>query len=140
MAKAAQIKCGWLEVNSLDRHRPMFMMMQVSLFSIGVIFWIDAMTDGVGFQEETWGWLAYSIPVEVWAFTNMATSAITIIGLMKPVQRWMIVVGCVSHIVQFMILSYSATMCGGVFVLGLYASVFFLPLHLWLFIEAAWRD
>lgn len=130
----------WVYHNSIDRHRPVFMAMQFSLFFIGVLFWIDAMTDGDGFREETWGWLAYSFPAVGWAFLNMATSAITMMGLMRPVRNWMIVFGSSSHIAQFLVLSYSATMCGGVFVIGLYASVFFLPLNLWMLLEALRRD
>lgn len=135
-----KVKTGWIDCNSIDRHRPLFMLMQALLFCIGVVFWIDAMTGGVGFREDTWGSLAYSIPATVWAFVNMATAAITMIGLVRPIRGWMVAVGAGGQILQMLILSYSATMCGGVFVIGLYASVFFLPIHLWLFLEALWRD
>jgi len=133
---ASEVKVGWLASNSLDRHRPLLVALQCALFFIGVLFWIDAMTGGAGFEETTWGWLAYSFPAVGWAFINMATSAITIIGLMKPIRYWMVAVGAALHCVQFLILSYSAALCGGVFVIGLYASVVFLPLHLWLLLEA----
>jgi hypothetical protein len=137
---AEKVSHDWVYHNSIDRHRPVFMSMQGALFIIGVMFWVDAMGDGVGFKEETWGWLAYSFPAAGWAFLNMATSAITMIGLMRPVRNWMVIVGASSHIAQFLILSYSAVMCGGVFVIGLYASVFFLPMHLWILLEALRRD
>lgn len=98
------------------------------------------MNGGDGFDRDTWGWLAYSFPAKGWAFVNMATAAITAIGLMRPVKGWMVSVGAAVHVCQFIILSYSAVLCGGVFVVGLYASAFFLPLHLWLLIEALLRD
>lgn len=115
---------GWLSSSSLSRHRPILISMQLALMFIGVLFWVDAMNGGEGFKEETWGWLAYSFPAAGWAFANMATAAITINGLIKPVRKWMVAVGAASHCLQFTLLSYSATMCGGVFVIGLYASVF----------------
>lgn len=140
MAVSKTTVANWVYHNALDRHRPVFLVMQGLLFIIGVIFWIDAMSGGAGFKEDTWGWLAYSFPAKGWAFVNMGTAAITMIGLMRPIKNWMVAAGSLSHIVQFLVLSYSATMCGGVFVIGLYASVFFLPLYLWIFLEATFRD
>lgn len=131
---------GWLSDSGISRHRPVLIAMQCSLMFIGVLFWIDAMGDGVGFKEETWGWLAYSLSAKAWAFLNMATAAITINGLIKPIRNWMVAVGASMHCIQFLVLSYSAALCGGVFVIGLYASVFFLPLHMWMLFEAVRRD
>lgn len=135
-----KLRVCWLAHSDLDRHRPIFTVMQFLLFCIGAIFWIDANTTGVGFKEETWGSLAYSLPAEAWAFMNMASSTITMIGLARPIKGWMVAIGTTGHLIQFMVLSYSATMCGGVFVVGLYASVFFMPLHIWLLFEAVRRD
>lgn len=126
----------WVYHNALDRHRPVFLVMQGLLFFIACIFWVDARTIGVGFDAETWGHFAYSIPAEFWSFCLMATSSLTMIGLVKPVKRWMVAVGCVFHCVQFIVLSYSAVFTGGVFVVGLYASCFFFPLHAWMLVEA----
>lgn len=130
----------WVYHNALDRHRPMFLVMQGLLFFISALFWVDARTIGVGFDEATWGSFAYAIPAELWAFVLMATSSLTMIGLVKPVKRWMVAVGCVLHCVQFLVLSYSAVFTGGVFVVGLYASCFFLPLHAWMLVEALDRS
>lgn len=130
---------GWLSDSGLSRHRPILIAMQCALLFIGVVFWIDAMNGGNGFDESTWGWLAYSFPAVGWAFLNMATASITINGLIKPIRRWMVAIGSFIHCIQFFVLSYSAVMCGGVFVIGLYASVVFLPLHMWMLFEAVKR-
>lgn len=131
------LRIGWLTKNGLYRHRPMFMAIQVSLFLIGCMFWIDTQNNGRGFTEEVWGSLAYSIPASFWAFLNMASSSITIVGLMKPVRRWMVIVGAALSCVQFIVLSWSAVFDGGAVVIGFYASMFFLPMHIWLMMEAA---
>jgi hypothetical protein len=130
---------GWLADSGLSRYRPLLIAVQCALLFIGVVFWIDAMNGGGGFKESTWGWLAYALPSKAWAFLNMATAAITINGLIKPISRWMVAVGALLHCAQFVVLSYSAIMCGGVFVIGLYASVLFLPLHMWMLFEALKR-
>ena len=114
--------------------------MQWGLFLIGAIFWIDASLHSQGFNLEVFGSLAYSIPAKVWAVACMSASAFCIIGLMKPVKRWMVCVGASSHCLQFVLISYSAVFTGGAYVIGLYASILLLPLHAWLLYEAAFRD
>ena len=79
---------GWLAKNGLARYRPIFMVAQISLFIIGCMFWIDTQSGGQAFTAEVWGDLAYSIPASFWAFANMSTSALTAVGLMKPVKNW----------------------------------------------------
>lgn len=127
---------GWLTKNGLDRHRPVFMAMQVSLLIVGFFFWFDATVGAHGFKESTWGSFAYAIPAKFWALYNMAVSAITIVGLRKPVKHLLVSMGAFLHCLQFIILSFSTTLTGGEVVIGLYAGSFFLPLHLWLFYEA----
>lgn len=131
---------GWLSSSGLARYRPLLISLQAALMFIGALFWVDAMNGGAGFKESTWGWLAYSLPAKAWAFLNMATAAITVNGLIKPIRRWMVAVGAAMHCIQFFVLSYSAALCGGVFVIGLYASVIFLPIHMWMLFEAMRRD
>lgn len=134
-----QITVGWLSKNSLDRHRPMVMGMQVALFVIGCIFWVNTFTYNIAFEKQVWGGLAHAIPAKVWAASCMAAAALTINGLLKPIKSWMVAFGAAFHCLQFIVLSYSAAFDGGAFVIGIYASVFFLPLHLWLLIEAVRR-
>lgn len=130
---------GWLSKNSLNRYRPALSYMQFSLFIFGVFFWIDASLGEAGFKADTWGSLAYLIPAKAWAALNMGASAITIIGLRKPIQSWMVAAGAFLHCVQFLLISISATMYGGEMIVGLFASVYFLPLHMWLLYEATSR-
>lgn len=133
----ATVEIGWLARNSLARHRPLIQMAQIALFVIGALFWVDSLDGGKSFTPDVWGALAYSIPAECWAASFMLAAAITYIGLVKPVRNWMVITGAAMHCVQHLTLSYSATFTGGVPVIGLYASLFFLPLHLWLLIESA---
>ena len=130
------IEIGWLSKNSLARHRPVFMAAQVSLFLIGCVFWVDVQTGGDNFAPEIWGHFACSLPAEAWAAINMTASAICYIGLGKPIRNWQVIVGSSLHCLQFSVLSWSAVFDGGAAVIGLYASMLLLPLHLWLLIEA----
>ena len=132
---------GWLAKNSLDRYRPAMIYAQFSLFVFGVFFWIDASIGAGNFKEATWGLFAHSFPAKAWGALNMGASAIAIIGLLKPIRSGMVSVGAGLHCVQFAAISYSTTMTGGEAIVGLFASVFFLPLHMWLFSEAVqkWR-
>lgn len=131
---------GWLAKNGMARHRPVFMAAEASLFLVGCCFWVDAVLGGKGFDEATWGALAYSVPALFWAGANMSCAALTLVGLVKPVRNWMVIVGASLASLQYMVLSYSAIFDGGASVIGLFALLFFLPLHLWLIFEAATYD
>ena len=130
---------GWLSKNSLNRYRPAILYTQYSLFVFGVMFWIDANLGADGFKEETWGAFAYFFPAKMWAALNMGASALAIIGLKKPIRSWMVAIGAALHCVQFGAISYSATYTGGEMIVGMFASVYLLPIHMWLFYEAANR-
>lgn len=134
-----EVRIGWLSRSGLDRHRPLLLSLQFSLFVIGCLFWLDATTTGYGFTATTWGAAAYAIPAKIWAFSNMAASSMCIIGLLRPIKRWMVAAGSGFHCLQLFYLSYSAVFTGGTVVVGLYASIFFLPLHLWILLEATRR-
>lgn len=135
-----QVSIGWLSKNTIDRHRPVLLAFQWGLFLIGAIFWVDASMNSQGFNLAVFGSFAYAIPAKIWAAAAMGCSAFSIIGLMKPVKRWMVCLGAGGHCAQFMLISYSAVFTGGAYVIGLYASILLLPLHLWLLFEAALRD
>lgn len=135
-----QVSIGWLSKNTIDRHRPVFLLMQWALLAIGAIFWVDSVTESQGFNLAVFGALAYAVPAKVWALAAMGCSALCILGLIKPVRRWMVALGAGGHCVQFVLISYSAVFTGGAYVIGLYASILLLPLHMWLFFEAAIRD
>ena len=137
---ALQLLSADLLSNSLDRHRDVWIAMQLSLFIIGCMFWRDSMTGAEGFAEETWGEFAYSFPAAMWAAVLMGSSSMIIIGLLDPIKNWMVFVGSSIACINFALLSYSAVFTNGVVVVGLYASVFFLPLHMWLFVESMTRD
>lgn len=134
-----EMTIGWLSKNSLDRHRPAFMAAEWSLLMVGFLFWIDASGSSMGFAKEVFGQLAYSLPAKFWALVMMVCSAITIMGLRRPITHWMVLVGAFCHCIHFLLLSYSAAFTGGAFVIGLFASVFFLPLHMWILFEAVMR-
>lgn len=113
---------------------------QAALFLVGCVFWAESVLSGSAFTEDVWGALAFSVPAIFWAGINMGSSAITLVGLIKPVKNWKIVAGATISSLQYMILSWSAIFDGGAAVIGMYALIFFLPLHLWLIFEAATYD
>ena len=63
---------------------------------------------------------------------SMAASSMIIVGLIKPVKYYLIVIGSLIHCAQFIILALDL----GFTVTGLQASTFFLPIHLWLCVAA----
>ena len=132
-----RLSTSWLYSSDLSRHRPMWIAIEASLFLIGALFWVDSMTGAQGFAEETWGRFAYTLPAWIWAAFSMASSSIIIVGLIRPVRSWMVSVGALMACINFFSLSYSAVFTDGVVVVGLYASLFFLPLHMWLLLEAS---
>lgn len=132
-----RVECiGWLSKNSLNRYRPALIYSQLSLFTLGVFFWVDATIGAGNFKLETWGYFAYAFPAKMWAAWNMGASAITMIGLIRPVNNRMVAFGAFLQCLQFLVISYSTIITGGEAVVGLFASVFFLPLHMWLLSEA----
>lgn len=127
---------GWLTKQGLDRHRPLFLACQFSLLIIGVLFWIEANSGGRGFSEDVYGQFAYSLPAKFWAAWMMGGAALMVAGLKKPVCSWQVQVGALSQCAMFMLLSYSSVFTNGEFVIGIFASSFFLPLHMWILFEA----
>lgn len=131
---------GWLSINRMNRHRPFIMAIEAGLFAIGCCFWIETMLAGSAFTADIWGDLAYSIPAQFWALANMSVSALTLAGLMKPIKNWMVALGAGLSCVQYIVLSWSAIFDGGAAVIGMYASILLLPMHIWLLFEAVTND
>jgi len=125
---------------SLDRARPFASWITLGFFLIGCAFWIEARLSGEGFSPELFGDFAYRFPAEMWAFAMMAGSAITYIGLIKPMRWHMVAIGAGINATQFMGLAYSAIFTGGEIVVGLHASVLFAPCYMWIMIRAVQRE
>lgn len=115
---------------SIERYAPLFLCCQGALFIIGAFFWVDAVNGSTAFSPETWGTFAYGLSAEFWAMMNMSAATISLIGLLNPVHRKMVVVGGSMHFMQHLGLSYSAFFTGGDLGVGLYASFFFMPFHM----------
>lgn len=130
---------GWLARNGLNRYRPAILYSQYSFLIFGVMLWVDSVMGYGSLSQSTWGSVAYYIPAKLWALVIMGASAISIIGLKKPVKTWMVGIGAFLQCVQFSVISYSVIYTGGDVAVGILASVFFLPLHMWLFYEAVIR-
>lgn len=130
---------GWLASGGIGRYRPGLIYIQLAMFTAGVFFWVDATLGMGGFKPGTWGEFAYSIPAKLWSVWNMGASAITMVGLMKPVNNRMVATGAALQCAQFSAISYSAAFTGGDSAIVVFSSVFFLPLHMWLLNEAARR-
>ena len=117
---------------SLDRHRPILIAAQVAFLIIGSAFWTMAKLQEEAFSAGTYGHFALLFPAEFWAGLMMAGSAIAIIGLKKPMRPDLVVLGSLINAIQFLGLACSAILTNGEPVIGLFASVMFVPLHVWM--------
>ena len=127
-AIASRLAVVWA-AHGIDRYAPVYMATQACLFAIGAVFWLEARSQDAAFSPETWGLIAYALPVEFWALVNLFASSVTFLGLADPRHRRMVMLGSFTHVCQFSALSVSILLTGGESVVGLYAAFYFLPLH-----------
>ena len=131
-------------VQSLSRvyylTQPVLSHMQLAIFAIGSMFWIEASLSGEAFSARVFGDFALQFQAEAWAGVMMAGSAMCWIGLRHPVKWWMIAVGAGIQTAQYLALGYSAIMTGGEMVIGLHCTVFFAPIFARMFWEAVTSD
>jgi hypothetical protein len=126
--------------NALDRYRYLWMMIEGGLLGIALLFWVSVGLGVSAFSPETWGSWACEYPARGWAAVMGTSAALTITGLMRPVTARRVAFGAAVQAVQFMALAYSATFTGGQFVIGVYSSVLFAPLHIVLMVQALRYD
>lgn len=126
--------------HALDRYRYLWMMIEGGLLAIALLFWTSVGLGVSAFSPETWGAWACEYPARIWAAVMGASAALTITGLMRPITSGRVAFGAFVQAVQFMALAYSATFTGGQFVIGVYSSVLFAPLHLVLMVQALRYD
>lgn len=125
---------------SLDRYRPLWMHFEFGLLTIGILFWVSIGMGVSAFSPETWGTWACAYPARLWAAIMVISSAMIFTGLMRPITARRVAIGAIIQTLQFMALAYSATFTGGQFVIGVYSSVLFAPLHIVLAVEALRYD
>lgn len=106
---------------------------QVSMFIIGAVFWVMATTQAAPFDAETFGYFALEYPAEAWAMAMMGPAAMVWVGLRNPVKHWMVAIGAGLQFLNFCALGYSFLLTGGQPVMGLFAIIFFAPLHAYIF-------
>lgn len=109
--------------------QPVLSHMQLALFVVGSLFWVQASMQDSAFSEAIYGEFALLFPAEVWAMAMMGPAAMVWIGLRRPVKRWMVAVGAAIQIVQFSALGYSALYTGGEPIIGIFCTVLFAPLY-----------
>ena len=131
---------GLITPRAIDRFRPALIAMEFSLFLVGCLFWLNTQMGGDNFSPETYGEWACMLPAACWAASMMLAGALVISGLMHPITRGRIIIGCALQVVQFLGLSVSAIGSGGQFVITIFPLLFFVPLHLVLAWEAAVYD
>ena len=120
----------------LARMRSVFVPLQLQFFAVGLFFFFTSVSKPGAFSPETWGEMAYRWPASWWATYGMGAASITYYGLRIPMRHRWIIVGGLAHCAQFLALSWSAAFTGGDPVIALYATIMFLPLHIWLVWEA----
>jgi hypothetical protein len=106
---------------------------QVAMFIIGAVFWAMATIQAAPFDAETFGDFALQYPAEAWAMAMMGPAAMVWVGLRNPVKHWMVAIGAGMQFLNFCALSYSFLWTGGQPVMGLFAIIFFAPLHAYIF-------
>jgi hypothetical protein len=106
---------------------------QLGLFIVGAGFWYLATNQDSPFDVNTFGHFALEFPAEFWAVAMMGPAAITWIGLRDPVKHWMVIIGSGLQFINFSALCYSFLWTGGNDVMGLFALIFFAPLHAYMF-------
>lgn len=139
LSKASSL-WGLIDTRGIDRFRPVLIAMQIGLFMIASLFWMDTQLNGDSFSPETWGEWACGFPAEMWAGAMIAASTLCVSGLMHPVTKVRIIIGAFIHVLQFFALSLSAALTGGQFVIAVFPLVLLVPMHIILAWEAAVYD
>lgn len=109
--------------------QPVLGFAQIWLVVIGAFFWAMATTQAAPFDVKTYGQFALTFRAEAWAVAMMGPAALTWIGLRDPVKRWMVAIGAGLQMMNFCALGYSMLFTGGQPMMGIFALVFFAPLH-----------
>lgn len=131
---------GLIHPRAIDRFRPVLIAVELALLIVGCAFWVNTQTGGDSFSPEAWGEWACIVPAACWAGTMMLGGVLVVSGLMHPVTRGRIVIGCIIQIIQFAGLSISAIGSGGQFVVAVFPMILFVPMHIILAWEAAVYD
>lgn len=116
-----------LRVDHLSQ--PVLGFVQIGLVAIGAMFWMMATIQAAPFDVNTYGEFALTFRAEAWALAMMGPAALTWIGLRDPVKRWMVAIGAGMQMINFCALGYSMLFTGGQPMMGIFALVFFAPLH-----------
>lgn len=128
---------GLIHPRAIDRFRPVLIGVELGLFIIGGLFWLDAQLGGDSFSPETWGEWACQFPAEMWAGAMIAGSTLCVSGLMHPVTRGRIILGSLLQTAHFLALALSAMLTDGQFVIAAFALILLAPMHAVLAWEAA---
>jgi hypothetical protein len=113
--------------------QPVLSYVQIAMVIVGAVFWAMATHQVAPFDADTFGEFALQFPAEAWALAMMGPAAIVWVGLRDPVKRWMVAIGAGMQFVNFCALGYSFIFTGGEPVMGLFALIFFAPLHAYIF-------
>lgn len=104
--------------------------LQLALFVIGSLFWLQAHTQDEAFSADLYGAFALQFPAEFWALAMMAPASMIWVGLRVPVKQWMVAFGAGLMTLQFLALGYSAIATGGEQIIGFFCTVLWAPLYL----------
>lgn len=105
-------------VDSIARYGPVFMAFNVVFLGMACSFWVDAVKSPETFSAAIWGAMAYRVPAEIWALALMASTVITILGLMHPRHRGMIAIGSFATATVQAMLEFSILESGGMDIIG----------------------
>lgn len=121
---------------SINRFRPLLLCVEGMLCFVGMLFWIFSWSGVSQIDPWTYGLVAFDVPAKFWAALIMGGSAMCVIGLLKPVKRWMITVGALVLSFVYAAITYSAVTSGGDISVAMFGSNLFLSFHLWIVWES----
>jgi hypothetical protein len=116
--------------------QPVLGYIQLGLIFMGSVFWAMAWNREEAFSADIYGEFALMFRAEAWALAMMCPAAMIWVGLRHPLKRWMVAVGSMLQLIQFMALGYSAIHTGGEPIIGMFCNGFFAPLFAYMLVEA----
>ena len=120
----------------IERHRPLLMYSHLAMFVVGVSLLVAGIAFDTVYSVPIWGALLYSLPLAFWGAIIAGASLICVIGLVRPPNAAMVLVGSGLHLTQFCAVAVSTIVYGGDLTIGIW-SLTFLAFHAKLYFEAA---
>jgi len=123
---------------NLSRYAPSLMTSHIGISIMGVWIWVVAWLwpESPGMAPETWGELAYYLSAEFWGAGFMLGGAFSVLGLIYPPRRWVVVLGNGMLSAMLLTAALSCFFFGGDNSIGAAILISIFPAHGWVFLSA----